>query len=334
MGQRANFAIVENRTYTLYYSHWCANTITRDLFWGPDHALRFIRAQRKVDESGWLDSVWAEGGAVCDLDNHVLLLFGGEDIQYDVPLRRVYLAMLHRAWSPWTIRWAYEGIADIADYVGYPRVKVLNKFEDDELRTSLAPPQQREWTDIVASFRLADGRLRFYPLAGCLEWFLLSGANLAKEFKPSSGLESLPLDEWLGDDFANGGFHIDTGAKTLDFWAADPLPGIPDLLSALWTGWKVNWHQDNFEAQLNASEGSLRLPNRTVEALQKNVKDILLRKARRSSVEAIQDISASLRREGQDVKINPWALREDSLEPTVEERRRIVAAAIGNDSAG
>ena len=66
MGHRANLIIVENETYTLYYSHWCVNTITRDPFWGPDHAIRFFRAQREVDESGWLDDVRAEGGAVID----------------------------------------------------------------------------------------------------------------------------------------------------------------------------------------------------------------------------------------------------------------------------
>jgi hypothetical protein len=60
---------MEGRNYQLFYSHWCANTLPRDLFWGPNHAAAFIRIQRAVDEdTGWLDEVWAEGGALLDFD--------------------------------------------------------------------------------------------------------------------------------------------------------------------------------------------------------------------------------------------------------------------------
>lgn len=52
MGQRPNLILVEGREYRLFYSHWCANTLPRDLFWGPEHAAAFIRIQRAVDDSG------------------------------------------------------------------------------------------------------------------------------------------------------------------------------------------------------------------------------------------------------------------------------------------
>lgn len=70
MGQRANLILVEAGKYQLFYSHWCANTLPRDLFWGPDHAQAFIRIQRPVGDSGWLDDVWAEGGAILDIDRN------------------------------------------------------------------------------------------------------------------------------------------------------------------------------------------------------------------------------------------------------------------------
>ena len=83
MGQRANLAIGNANNYELFYSHWCANTLPRDLFWGADHALEFISRQRAVSrDDGWLDTVWAEGGAVIDPNDRVLLLFGGEDVLY------------------------------------------------------------------------------------------------------------------------------------------------------------------------------------------------------------------------------------------------------------
>ena len=92
MGHRANLIVVRAGGYDLYYSHWAANTLPRDLFWGPAHALAFARAQRPADD--WLDDVWAEGGAVIDPGARVLRLFGGEDLASDVPLRRLYLRLL------------------------------------------------------------------------------------------------------------------------------------------------------------------------------------------------------------------------------------------------
>jgi len=66
MGQRANLIVVRDNTYDLYYSHWCANTLPKDLFWGEQYAIQFIEMQTRVDEPGWLDDVWAEGGAVLE----------------------------------------------------------------------------------------------------------------------------------------------------------------------------------------------------------------------------------------------------------------------------
>lgn len=57
MGQRANLVIIKQDGYDLHYSHWCANTLPQDLFWGPQHAIAFIEAQPKVDETGWLDDI-------------------------------------------------------------------------------------------------------------------------------------------------------------------------------------------------------------------------------------------------------------------------------------
>ncbi|SEU27944.1 hypothetical protein SAMN03159358_4640 [Paenibacillus sp. NFR01] len=49
MGQRANLIIVKNGAYDLYYSHWCANTLPEDIFWGERYAIPFIEQQRAVD---------------------------------------------------------------------------------------------------------------------------------------------------------------------------------------------------------------------------------------------------------------------------------------------
>ena len=226
MGQRANLIIIEAQNYQLFYSHWCANTIPRDLFWGPDHALRFIRIQREVEKTDWLDTVWAEGGAVVDLDQRNLLLFGGEDIRYDVPLRRAYLDLLRTVWKGWEVRWAHEGIADLADRVGYPRSNVIST-KDDEPISVLSPPKEREWIDIVASIRFEDESIRLYPLAGNVEEYLACGPDLLKTAEVGSGLDRLTLSEWT-TSFPTGGLHLDSIKMRVDFWKAADAPGILD----------------------------------------------------------------------------------------------------------
>jgi hypothetical protein len=81
VGQRANLLIVGADGYELFYTHWRANTLDADLFFGPDPALAFIRSQRSTAEGAeWLDETWAEGGAVLAPTRRELLWFGGEDV--------------------------------------------------------------------------------------------------------------------------------------------------------------------------------------------------------------------------------------------------------------
>ncbi len=331
MGQRANLIIVENRGYAIYYSHWCANTITRDLFWGPENAIDFVRAQRAVDESGWLDDVWAEGAAVVDCDGQILVLYGGDDVLYDVPLRRVYLEMLRRVWRGWEVRWAYEGIVEIADYVGYPRVNVLSaeKGTSNNSVASLSPPEQRKWTDLVGSYCGADGRLQLFPLVGEVERYLLAGPRLQVRLQCSKALDCVPLDEWTEDSFPIGGFHIDSTTKRIDYWTANDVPDIPRRVSEMWLGWNVIWHRDQYECQLDVTAGRLRFPERSTTSLKRRLKEMLLCDYGRSPVESILDLTEKkVRNEGKDVQINPWALRDDRRELDAAERQRIVNVAL------
>lgn len=43
MGSRANLIVVDRGRYSMYYSHWGAQDLPSDLFWGPDHAIAHIR---------------------------------------------------------------------------------------------------------------------------------------------------------------------------------------------------------------------------------------------------------------------------------------------------
>jgi hypothetical protein len=50
MGHRANLVLIEDHAspYQLFYSHWCAISLTDDVFWGVDDTLRFVKNQQRV----------------------------------------------------------------------------------------------------------------------------------------------------------------------------------------------------------------------------------------------------------------------------------------------
>ena len=327
MGQRANLVLVDASKRQLFYSHWCANTLPRDLFWGPDHALAFIRIQRPVGGSGWLDDVWAEGAAVLDLDRKCLVLYGGEDILYDVPLRRTYLALLVQVWTGWAVRWAHEGIADLADYVGYPRDLVLNKSEQDSTAVSMMRSEEKGWTDLVATASFDGGTVRVYPLAGGVASYLLRGSTLADNLCMDDGLPRLLLDEST-TQFPTGGFHLDLAAHRLDFWLARDAPDIANRVARAWPEWQTHWHHDRYEVQLQRAGGLLRFPSQDPRVLLGHCRDILLAEPGASPLSSINMLAKHEREQGKDVQLNPWALRDDRLELSLEHRIAVLDDAI------
>jgi hypothetical protein len=75
MGHRANYIIIQNGDWDLFYDHWGAQSVSHDLFHGPELALERIREKDRVEDRELLDDVWCEGGASIDVDRKRLLFF-------------------------------------------------------------------------------------------------------------------------------------------------------------------------------------------------------------------------------------------------------------------
>lgn len=327
MGQRANLATVGPQGYDLYYSHWCANTLTRDLFWGPLHAERFVQLQRRVDAcDGWLDTVWAEGGAVIDRPQKTLFLFGGQDIAFEVPLRRLYLRLLQQVWEGWTIRWAHKGIVDLAEYLGVPRSRVIAETsakENHDVIPLLTPPDQRDWLSCVGSFEFPEG-LRLYPLNCFVEDFLLTGVNLLQASEATDGYSHLDVREWT-HDFPTSGFHVNVARQTVDFWTADDSPCGVERVRRRWPDWNVTWHQDRFESQLALTNHRLKFPEPAVMELAGRLITQLDCKSR--PIDLLEIATLLAEKEGSTVSINPYALRDDRLNLDADARKAILRHA-------
>jgi hypothetical protein len=88
MGNRANFVIVKDQDWQLYYSHWGGCRMLDALIGGPDLALRYAASLRRCEKDEWCDPSWADGGAVVDLD-HRRVLFFGEPLMVSMNERRL-----------------------------------------------------------------------------------------------------------------------------------------------------------------------------------------------------------------------------------------------------
>jgi hypothetical protein len=326
MGHRANLILVQNNQHRLFYCHWCSNTLTSDLFWGPEYAVPFIERQRPIDEDGWLDEVWAEGGVVLDMDHSVLLFWGEEDISMDIPLRRLYLALLQEVWKGWTVDWAFDGVFDMVAYLELSDSLVSADRQPVQRILNFNPPPKLEWTSVVASIVFEDGTLRFFPVFGQLDWRLLAGPALVEAAQRGPGMEALALEAWT-DKFPIRGFHIEAKQKLIAIWAADE-PGITRRVRPQWPGWQVEWLRDSFEFQLAQSRGLLTFPIRPVEAQLALLEKILLGSSEWDGPANLLNITEQERKAGYDIQINPYALRQDSQEVPGDIRRLILAKAI------
>lgn len=327
MGQRANLAIGNASGYELFYSHWCANTLPRDLFWGSGHALQFISQQQSVTSgNGWLDTVWAEGGAVVDPPNKTLLLYGGEDLLYDVPLRRLYLKLLKVAWGDWNIRWAYEGIIDIAEYLGVDREHVTAEAGFvDEMAANLTPPQERSWLRCIGTFKTDNG-VKIYPLDGLPIDYLLMGSKLVGLSDQVQSWASLNVSEWTAD-FPTGGFHVDLDQKQLDFWLADDCPNVPIEVAKTWDDWNVNWHKDCFESHLSLAGSALVFNQRSQSSLLFDLLAMLDQESKPIDVLKLAE-RLSEQQGGQHVEVNRFALLDSRLSVAPESRKAILARCL------
>jgi hypothetical protein len=308
--------VVQGGERVLHYSHWAAASLARDLFWGPEHALRFARRQQRLDQ--WLDERWCEGGAVLDADARSLVLFGGPEVDYDVELRAVYLELLAAAWSGWRVGWAHEGIADLARAAGVDSAVV----RVEELDPRPAPAQPGRWTETVATVGDARGDVRVYALATPTANVLASGPALLDQLAHLEPTRPLPLDE-----IPPGGVHLVPHERRLWFWLTHRAMEAQERVRRAWPGWDVVWLRDRYPEHEELARPVLRFPARPDPELVALLERILLAD-QSDPVRGAVSTARLLADEGRDVQMSPAVFAHEQLTLDAARRRRILDAAL------
>lgn len=329
MGHRSNYVIVEGTGFSLYYSHWGAITVPEDLFWGPHRAMNFVRHQKLCRPDGWLDQTWAEGGALIDPVGKRLLLFGGDEIGGEVPVRRLYLSLLEAVWGEWRVDWANQGLADFVDRLAVGRELVSSDgavgmtFDEPPCLAEEYPPEA------VCSVRWPTGEIGLYPMSWDPSMLFEYGPRLLDdlaEFAPESEL----IAELSGGEEVLGGLHIDPASASLHLWQADIAPDIQRRAGDRWPDWTFTWHGDRFESQAELSDGRLTFAEPTQDELIETLFALLVGRVRSSGTGIMQDVFERLEEQGDVIPIYPWAQARRPQLLDREERRltfdRAVAA--------
>ena len=113
------------------------------------------------------------------------------------------------------------------------------------------------------------------------------------------------------------------------FWSSRDFPAAPARGVAAWPGWRVAFHADRFEAQLEQIGNQLQfnLPNRAQQL--ELLRGMLVKNDGSSPAESVEQIGELIGGQlNAKVSVNPDALSDARLMLTLEEKAAIFDAAV------
>ena len=269
MGLDANLIILGQDACERYESCNRGRTLDQDLFWGPHHALAYIRAQGPFD--GWVEEIRASGGVVLDLERKHLLWFGGEISRERVALQRIHHELMTHIWAGWTIRHAFGDVGELADYIGLNRSLVLSEeCEPRPLQFSaekILKARREKWVSTLASFRVSESEIRCGQLPHSLQQLLpVYGEALALSEELQNWPTTLDLN-WNTGPVVWQGFHADLPMRSLFYWSTESHSDFPRRIQQQWPGWQIISCENRFEAQLEQANGQIRIVQKARETM-------------------------------------------------------------------
>ena len=250
MGNRANFVIVKDQDWRLYYSHWGGCRMLDALIGGPELALRYAASLRRCEKNEWCDPTWADGGLV-DLDRRRVLFFGE-------PL----MVEMNAAARPYG--GARHGVARLRDLLGIrrhsrtggirggsPSPRYVGQAADEARRA-------RNRLCHLISVVDADGQLRFWPL-----WWHLSKAwhgPTSLDTLPGPGIRRIRLGR-----FPKAAPHR-CASKDVGDLANSRHDGVSPSSTRARPGWHTEVWEDRYEEHVKRCDGALRVPELDVVA--------------------------------------------------------------------
>lgn len=242
VGARAHYIRRSEGAWQLRYSQWGAETIDRDIFWGPDHTRAFIDAQVARGPDDWMEECWCEGAVLMDEDRRELWYFGGTAVG-DILGDRVYGQLLRTPWAGWRLR--PSTLPDIAQELGVDRGPIETTYEPE--------PLADDW-------RLVPGRNAWMVVtlarAGRVDAFAVDELPASVIALGPDRLLAAGAGTTVAIDLPGcGGLHVDADRRTVHWWPGSPHE-LAHLFASAWPGWAHEPLGDRFEAHVELARGA------------------------------------------------------------------------------
>ena len=323
MGHRSNFVIIKERQINIYYSHWGAISIPKDIFYGPQITIDYIQSLQPVE--ALLDDLWCEGAVLVDLDNKQLVFWGGDAYEYP-SVRKYFISLLQLNWEGWGIRWAEQGIIDIAQYLQTDLSEVqtdIDYYHWTNYRGWLESIETKR-TETILTIKYHPEITVDYKFDNYLTELLSAGSML---FEILQGWEenALPTEEKVCS-----GAYINLFEKEIWVWWGRPTDErVVNKILQYWDGWTVKRHTEGLPFQVELSGRNpdpIRIqPEKAIEQVLDNIT-----KDNRFDPQQWVDTIASdcIDLEYANIWINPEALEYSKPQITDKEKQQILQRII------
>lgn len=254
MSGRANLVRVSGGHPEIRFDESGAAGLPALLSAGPEATQAHLEGARR--EERLIADVWAEGGAVLDLDGRRLTFFADA---LPIGVRRAFLLELAGPWPGWQVGWAERGVLSLAQAARLPADGLVTPSRDLERLERWRPLEIPHHARASAAAGVA-ARWRTAALVGttCYTVYALSAPHVAAfgprvlDELPGSAAPGLPppADERAWD---GGSVAFDPARRTFALSHQDPLTYHPDFhawLARIWAGWHVVVHHLGLPEQL------------------------------------------------------------------------------------
>jgi hypothetical protein len=205
---------------------------------------------------------WCAGAIAFDLDDKRLVFFGWDGSysrgrHLEKPwLRRAVVDLLQafharHASEVWSIAWADEGIATIADLAGVARSDVLgNRWPSNVLSHSREEVLRRSgkgFTSTILTVRDERGAVRDLGLGESGLDALSFGEDILRDLGELPALDALPNEQ-----FVSRGAFIDARERTIWVWSGKAQEYVSRIARA-WPGWNAKHAHGMYREQVRRS---------------------------------------------------------------------------------
>ncbi|SFF64023.1 hypothetical protein SAMN05421541_11632 [Actinoplanes philippinensis] len=247
MGSRANVAVRRDGTWVHHGSNGLGYSLDAWLAPGPEPALAMFGTEAwPVWEPGqWQWESTCEAAALIDVDARELLFF----VDIDVTGRLALLEAYGRTWDGWTIRWAYNGLADVTDALGLDR-SVLDRdpWDNTDLFKWHRPGPGEQ---LVLDRLITVGDVA-YGLDHNAEDPWTVGPALLDQLGDLPRVDALP-------GMPRGGMHLDPDGRAAGVWSLGPVHHLTERFAERWPGWTLEFWEDRHAGQ--AARSGWRFPD-------------------------------------------------------------------------